>query len=212
MLLFSLFATENWIKNFFPEIKFSFVFFFQFVGVCTNNTAPSVSSINRILRNRAAERATEEFARAASSYNGLFGHHHWPHHVVPPAPALPPPSTTTSTIIPPSSIPLISRETSLSPKTLSEECIKEHDTESTHSDDERPQFRRSRSTFSQSQLKQLEKEFEHSHYPDLKTREDLSERTGLSEARIQVKKILFFSVGLGNSYNKYFCYICEYIS
>ncbi|TMW45974.1 hypothetical protein DOY81_008946, partial [Sarcophaga bullata] len=35
-------------------------------GVCTNTTAPSVSSINRILRNRAAERAAAEFARAAS--------------------------------------------------------------------------------------------------------------------------------------------------
>ncbi|XP_022225315.2 paired box protein Pax-1 isoform X2 [Drosophila obscura] len=35
-------------------------------GVCTNATAPSVSSINRILRNRAAERAAAEFARAAS--------------------------------------------------------------------------------------------------------------------------------------------------
>ncbi|XP_068142059.1 paired box protein Pax-2-A isoform X2 [Drosophila tropicalis] len=34
--------------------------------VCTNATAPSVSSINRILRNRAAERAAAEFARAAS--------------------------------------------------------------------------------------------------------------------------------------------------
>ncbi|RWS11156.1 paired box protein Pax-6-like isoform X3, partial [Dinothrombium tinctorium] len=32
-------------------------------GVCTNGTAPSVSSINRILRNRAAERAAAEFAR-----------------------------------------------------------------------------------------------------------------------------------------------------
>ena len=186
-------------------------YYFFNLGVCTNNTAPSVSSINRILRNRAAERATEEFARAASSFNGLYGHHHWPHHMI----GAPPPShhPPTSTSIPPSSnFPLISRETSLSPKTLSEDCIKDGDTESTHSDDERPQFRRSRSTFSQSQLKQLEKEFEHSHYPDLKTREDLSERTGLSEARIQVKKILFFSVGLGNSYNKYFCYICEYIS
>lgn len=39
---------------------------FLFVtGVCTNATAPSVSSINRILRNRAAERAAAEFARAA---------------------------------------------------------------------------------------------------------------------------------------------------
>lgn len=33
------------------------------IAVCTNNTAPSVSSINRILRNRAAERAAAEFAR-----------------------------------------------------------------------------------------------------------------------------------------------------
>lgn len=33
--------------------------------MCTNATAPSVSSINRILRNRAAERAAAEFARAA---------------------------------------------------------------------------------------------------------------------------------------------------
>ena len=34
------------------------------LGVCTNNTAPSVSSINRILRNRAAERAAAEYAHA----------------------------------------------------------------------------------------------------------------------------------------------------
>merc|ERR1712106_7741 len=36
-------------------------------GVCNQNTAPSVSSINRILRNRAAERAAANFARAAHS-------------------------------------------------------------------------------------------------------------------------------------------------
>lgn len=41
-------------------------------GVCTNSTAPSVSSINRILRNRAAERAAAEFARAAGCYAGLY--------------------------------------------------------------------------------------------------------------------------------------------
>lgn len=42
-------------------------------GVCTNATAPSVSSINRILRNRAAERAAAEFARAAGY--GLYPAH-----------------------------------------------------------------------------------------------------------------------------------------
>ena len=60
------------------------------------------------------------------------------------------------------------------------------------SDDDRPQFRRSRTSFSPDQLEKLEKEFEKSHYPDLKTREELSERTSLSEARIQVIKKLSF--------------------
>ncbi|KAH8397493.1 hypothetical protein KR222_008316, partial [Zaprionus bogoriensis] len=44
-------------------------------AVCTNATAPSVSSINRILRNRAAERAAAEFARAASYGYALHPSH-----------------------------------------------------------------------------------------------------------------------------------------
>jgi hypothetical protein len=60
------------------------------------------------------------------------------------------------------------------------------------SDDDRPQFRRSRTSFSPDQLEHLEKEFEKSHYPDLKTREMLSSRTQLSEARIQVCTLLLF--------------------
>lgn len=39
------------------------IYSLSFIGVCTQGTAPSVSSINRILRNRAAERAAAEFAR-----------------------------------------------------------------------------------------------------------------------------------------------------
>lgn len=46
-------------------LLFSVLVSFVVAGVCTNATAPSVSSINRILRNRAAERAAAEFARAA---------------------------------------------------------------------------------------------------------------------------------------------------
>ena len=75
-----------------------------------------------------------------------------------------------------------------SPKVLSE--IDRHSEAS--SDDDRPQFRRSRTAFTQDQLVHLEKEFEKSHYPDLKTREDLSTKTTLSEARIQVRHYLFF--------------------
>ncbi|KAH8307026.1 hypothetical protein KR044_003454, partial [Drosophila immigrans] len=48
-------------------------------GVCTNATAPSVSSINRILRNRAAERAAAEFARAATYGYALHPTHPHPH-------------------------------------------------------------------------------------------------------------------------------------
>lgn len=51
-------------------------FFSSSTGVCTNATAPSVSSINRILRNRAAERAAAEFARAAGY--GLYPPHAYP--------------------------------------------------------------------------------------------------------------------------------------
>jgi hypothetical protein len=53
-------------------------------GVCTNATAPSVSSINRILRNRAAERAAAEFARAAGY--GLYPPHAYPGFPWPAAP------------------------------------------------------------------------------------------------------------------------------
>lgn len=49
------------------------------LAVCTNATAPSVSSINRILRNRAAERAAAEFARAASYGYALHPSHPHPH-------------------------------------------------------------------------------------------------------------------------------------
>ena len=167
---------------------------FFFKGVCTNNTAPSVSSINRIIRNRAAERATEEFSRVASTFGNFFPthHHHWP--------VTPPVSTTSVTPVASSMPPLVpishrpqhSREASLSPKT-SDFDVKSHheEVDSNYSDEERPQFRRSRSTFTQSQLKYLEKEFVKSHYPDLKQREELSEKTSLSEARIQVIIIFF---------------------
>lgn len=155
-------------------------------SVCTNVTAPSVSSINRILRNRAAERAAADFARAAHT-----GYPVYPPYTLPWAtgaqtmwPGL------SSSILPgmfpnmSSMRPLTSASTGRTPSPL---CSSGNENEDhISSDDESPQFRRSRTSFEANQLEYLEKAFEKTHYPDLKQREELSTISGLSEARIQV--------------------------
>ncbi|UMM15609.1 hypothetical protein L5515_012980 [Caenorhabditis briggsae] len=166
--------------------------------VCT--TPPSVSSINRILRTRAAERAAEELQMILSAQH-IARPQIRPQEVrLPPPFPFPLPLVWPGLLPNPAQLSFLLNSRALAPNLQSGVGVSGNTPGSSGqlSIDSNPSLseddsvlgansrRLSRSTFSNDQLQSLEEVFLREPYPSQTERADLVKRTGLPEARIQV--------------------------